>query len=119
MARADAGADRQCRLRASFLEVHNEDVWDLHGEDDRPLDLLEGARGAVTVVGLREAHVANGSELLSLLQVMQTIAKRQMAAVYVTGRSMDAPATSLNLLHTAYGMRTSVRWPPLPVLLAV
>ena len=49
--------------------MHSEDVWDLLGEDDRPLELLESAHGAVTVVGLRKADVSDEREMLSLLQV--------------------------------------------------
>ncbi len=110
------GADRQWRLRASYLEVHNEDVWDLLGEDDRPLEVLEGAHGAVTVMGLREADVADEREMLSLLQVRRSCrvtAPPRAAAVHThrvrAGTTRTAVVSTISLHPSMQTMRMITR----------
>ncbi|KAI5191911.1 kinesin family member 22 [Nematocida minor] len=56
------------RIEMSYIEIYNEKVYDLLGEDHTPLPVREDSEGKVVVQGVREEPVANEKEFYALFR---------------------------------------------------
>ena len=54
-------------LKASFLEVYGEDVYDLLDADRESLPLREDSKGGIVVTGLKNRSISNTTEALQVL----------------------------------------------------
>lgn len=59
--------EKNCELKASYLEIYNEQVKDLLGEDDN-LKITENGSGEVVVQGLHQRVVTQFDELISIVK---------------------------------------------------
>lgn len=59
----------EATIKISLLEIYNETIKDLFLPKDEPLKIRETPLGASYVAGLHEEYVANGEELMALLEI--------------------------------------------------
>lgn len=69
--------EKNCELKASYLEIYNEQVIDLLGDDDN-LKITENGSGEVVVQGLSQKSVTRFEELISIVKAGNL--RRKMAA---------------------------------------
>jgi kinesin family protein 3/17 len=92
-------------VRASYLELYNEDVRDLLSDDiDRKLDLKEGAKGEVSVKDLTIINVKSVREIEHLMNRGNSLRKVGATAMNETSsRSHSLFTIYLETLVTARG----------------
>lgn len=79
------------RVSVSYLEVYNEQIFDLIGPGRQPLSVREDStKGVVQVAGLSEVHVQATSEVLDLLRLGNRNRKTESTAANVVSSRSHA-----------------------------
>lgn len=60
--------ENRYNVRVSFLEIYNEQIWDLIVTSTDVLDLREDPEKGITVAGLSEVEVESPEDIMELLQ---------------------------------------------------
>lgn len=100
-------AEAEYSVKASFLELYNEEITDLLAPDDangaliggteRKMTLMEDGKGGVLVRGLDEVIVKNSSEIYSILE--RGTSKRRTAETLLNKQSSRSHSVFTITLH--------------------
>lgn len=55
----------RCEIKASFLEIHNEDIHDLLNPSEIPISLREGPNGEIVAFGVSEQAASCKEDLIA------------------------------------------------------